>query len=104
MNVEIAQTVLKHYDLPNAKLTFLEQSQNTTFRVEIPTGDKFLLRLHIGIETASNGSLDVWREPLVIQSELLWLNAIAHDTELTVPQPVQNLWGEWVTSFASIAR
>jgi Ser/Thr protein kinase RdoA (MazF antagonist) len=101
MNAEIAQAVLAYYNLPNAQLTFLGQSQNTTFRVETPRGETFLLRLHSGVEAISDGSQDVWREPSVIQSELLWLNAIAHDTELTVPQPVQNRWGEWVTSFSS---
>lgn len=100
MNVETAQAALQYYDLPDAQLTFLGQSQNTTFQVETPSGNKFLLRLHIGIETTSDGSHNVWREPSTIESELLWLNAIAHDTELTVPQPVQNRLGEWVTSFA----
>jgi len=101
MNAEIAQAALMHYDLPNAQLTFLGQSQNTTFKVKTPTGDKFLLRLHVGIEAAGDGSHDGWREPSAIQSELLWLNAIAHDTKLTVPQPVQNRLDQWVTSFAS---
>jgi Ser/Thr protein kinase RdoA (MazF antagonist) len=93
---EIAQTALTHYDLPNVQLVFLGQSQNTTFRVETSTKDKFLLRLHAGIEVAED-SQETWRKPSVIQSELLWLNAIAQDTELTVPQPVQNRLGAWVT-------
>lgn len=101
MNAETAQAALMYYSVTNAQLTFLGQSQNTTFRVEIPTGDKFLLRLHVGIEAVGDGSHDLWREPPVIQSELLWVNAIAHDTELTVPVPMQNRLGEWVTSFAS---
>ncbi|WP_041225917.1 phosphotransferase enzyme family protein [Crinalium epipsammum] len=100
MNVETATSALKYYDLPNAQLTFLGQSQNTTFQVEIPSGNKFLLRLHIGIENTIDGEHNVWREPSTIESELLWLNALAYDTELTVPQPVQNRLGEWVTSFA----
>jgi Ser/Thr protein kinase RdoA (MazF antagonist) len=98
MNAEIALAVLEYYDLPNAQLTFLGQSQNTTWRVETPSGEKFLLRLHTGIEVAGDASNDIWREPSVIDSELLWLNAIAHDTELTVPQPVQNRLGKWSTS------
>lgn len=100
MNEEIAQDALTYYDLPSAHLTFLGQSQNTTFRVEteIPSGDKFLLRLHTSIESPGDDSQDIWREPSVIQSELLWLNAISLDTELTVPQPVQNRLDEWVTS------
>lgn len=101
MNAEMAQAVLTYYDMPNAQVTFLGQSQNTTFRVETSKGDRFLLRLHLGIEVAGDGLYNVWREPPIIQSELLWLNAIAHDTKLTVPQPVQNRLGEWVTSFAS---
>jgi Ser/Thr protein kinase RdoA (MazF antagonist) len=100
MDAEIAQTALTYYDLPHTQLTFLGQSQNTTFKVETSAGDEFLLRLHIGIESTSNSPHDDWREPAAIQSELLWLNAIAHDTNLTVPQPVQNRLGEWVTSFA----
>lgn len=101
MNAETAQAALMYYSVTNAQLTFLGQSQNTTFRVEIPTGDKFLLRLHVGIEAVGNCSHDLWRKPPVIESELLWVNAIAHDTELTVPEPMQNRLGEWVTSFAS---
>jgi Ser/Thr protein kinase RdoA (MazF antagonist) len=101
MNIEIAQAVLANYDTLDAQLTFLGQSQNTTFQVEVPTGDRFLLRLHTGIEAISNSSYDAWRKLPVIQAELLWLNAIAHDTNITVPQPAQNRLGEWVTSFAS---
>jgi Ser/Thr protein kinase RdoA (MazF antagonist) len=95
---EVVQAVLTYYDLQDAQLTFLGQSQNTTFRVETPTKDTFLLRLHRGIEEVGDSLQAVWREPFVIQSELLWLNAIAQDTDLTVPQPVKNRLGEWVTS------
>ncbi len=58
-----------------------------------------MLRLHAGIETATDRPSDIWREPQVIESELLWLNAIAHDTNITVPKPIQNRFGEWVTNF-----
>jgi Ser/Thr protein kinase RdoA (MazF antagonist) len=101
MNAEIAQAVLAYYDLSDAQVTFIGRSQNTTFQVESPKGDKFLLRLHIGIETTSDRLHDFWQEASAIQSELLWLNAIARDTKLTVPQPVQNCLGEWVTNFAA---
>ncbi|HEY9734826.1 MAG TPA: hypothetical protein V6D06_01045 [Trichocoleus sp.] len=97
MNLTIAQAALTQYDLPNAELTFLGQSQNTTFRVDTPSGDQFLLRLHYGIEAADDASQEVWRQPSAIESELLWLNAIAHDTDLVVPQPMQNRVGSWVT-------
>ncbi|WP_190756710.1 phosphotransferase enzyme family protein [Nostoc sp. FACHB-145] len=97
---EIAQAALTHYDLSNVQLKFLGQSQNTTFQVETPTLDKFLLRFHAGIEADGEGLQAAWREPSAIESELLWLNALAIDTQLTVPQPVPNRLGEWVTSIA----
>lgn len=97
---EIAQAALTHYDLSNVQLKFLGQSQNTTFQVETPSKDKFLLKFHAGIEADDEGLQEAWREPSAIESELLWLNALALDTELTVPQPVQNRLGEWVTSIA----
>lgn len=97
MNSETAKAILTHYDLPDARSTFLGRSENATFRVETSTGETFLLRLHIGIDVADYQP--GWREPSVIQSELLWLDAIAHDTALTVPQPVQNRSGEWITYF-----
>jgi hypothetical protein len=66
MNAKIAEAALTYYDLPPAQLTFLGQSQNTKFRVETSSGDRFLLRLHLGIEAASDRSHDAWREPSAI--------------------------------------
>ncbi|MFG6107558.1 hypothetical protein U2F10_35355 [Leptothoe sp. EHU-05/26/07-4] len=98
MNYEIAQAALTYYDLPKVQLSFLEQSQNTTFRVETPAKEMYLLRLHIGVKAAGKSLYESWKKPSIIESELLWLNAIAQDTELTVPQPVQNRLGDWVTN------
>jgi Ser/Thr protein kinase RdoA (MazF antagonist) len=63
MNTDIAQVVLTNYNIFDAQLTFIGKSQNTTFRVETSTGDRFLLRLHSGIETTSDDSTDIWRDP-----------------------------------------
>jgi Ser/Thr protein kinase RdoA (MazF antagonist) len=100
-DTKIAQTALTHYNLLNPQLTFLGKSQNTTYRVDVSTGDRFLLRLHRGIAAAGDCFQTLWQEPSIIQSELLWLNAIAHETELIIPQPVQNRLGEWVTTLTS---
>jgi Ser/Thr protein kinase RdoA (MazF antagonist) len=35
---------------------------------------------------------------MAIESELLWLTALVEETPLTVPQPVPNCSGRWVTS------
>lgn len=62
MNTKIAQDALFHYDLPDAQVIFIGQSQNNTFRVETPTGNKFLLRIHTGIGANKDDSQDVWQE------------------------------------------
>ncbi len=95
MQTDLAEAALIQYNLVGAQLTFLGQSQNTTFRVDASTGEQFLLRLHAGIDS-SGGNAQI-EEPVAIRSELLWLNAIAQDMGLVVPQPVQNRLGEWVT-------
>ncbi|MFM7427088.1 MAG: phosphotransferase enzyme family protein [Elainella sp.] len=95
MNLEIAQVALAQYDLPAVSLTFLGQSQNTSFRIETAPGEVFLLRLHVGL--AADQTPEDWRSPEAIQSELLWLDAIAQETDLSVPQPLLNRLGNWVT-------
>lgn len=98
MNEELAQAALRLYGLPlDARLVFLGESQNTTFQVELPQGSKFLLRLHVGIDSTNN-MLTSWQAPAVIQSELVWLDALRRDTQLTVAQPVRNQADEWVTA------
>lgn len=98
----MAYSALKHYDLPSdAQINFLGQSQNTTFRVETLKGDKFLLRVHVGMGATDDGSLDVWQEMSAIQSELLWLDALRRDTSLTVSQPVRNQSGNWVSEVSN---
>lgn len=104
MNTKIAQDALSHYDLPDAQVIFIGQSQNTTFRVETPTGNKFLLRIHAGIGANKDDSQDVWQELPVVQSELLWLQALHRDTPISVPQPVRNRSGKLVTKVSNPAN
>lgn len=88
---------MAHYELSNAQLTFIGQSQNTTFRAQTSADDKFLLRIHSGIEANSDNIDNVWQHRPVIESELLWLDALHKDTHLTVPRPVRNRSEQLVT-------
>lgn len=103
MKSEIAEDALAHYDVVDAQIHFIGQSQNTTFRVETSKGEEFLLRLHAGISADANDLFDIWQESPTIQSELLWLNALRNDTHLSVPQPIRNRSGEWVTEVLNSA-
>jgi Ser/Thr protein kinase RdoA (MazF antagonist) len=84
-DIKNAQAALTHYHLANPQHTFLGKSQNTTYRVDVSTGDRLLLRLHSGIAAAGDYFQALYQEPSVIQSELLRLDAIAQETELIVP-------------------
>ncbi len=101
MNISISQLALEHYDIGGvALIAFIGQSQNTTFRVEALSGDKFLLRVHMGLDDGEAKS-NQWQEQRSIKSELLWLQALAQETPLRVQRPVANRDGEWVTELPS---
>lgn len=95
---QLAEIALAAYDLGNVQLTPLAHFFNTTFRIdtypqsEDTRGKRYVIRVHRpGAQNAQ-----------VIQSELLWLQALRRDTGLVIPVPVSTQTGELVTC-ASIA-
>ena len=49
-------------------------------------------------DAISRGSLEAyWTAPDAIRSELIWLEALSRESDLTVPEPVRNRRGELVT-------
>lgn len=103
MQEKTASEILNRYMLSHAQVTFIGRSQNTTYRVDTATQGKFLLRIHHGIDTDDDLSQGFWQEPSMIRSELLWLDALRRDTDLVVPEPIQNQDGQWVTELPSSA-
>lgn len=93
---DIAKSVLEQYGLDQGQCCFLGHGGNVTFRVETQA-EKFLLRIHQAISSSHD---DVWQKPEVIESELLWLAALHHDTKLVVQKPIRNLQNRWVTPVA----
>lgn len=70
----------------DAPLTLLNHGENTVFRTRDRNGRTYALRIHrTDYQTAET-----------IQSELRWLEAIRHDTELVVPHPVKGRDGQLV--------
>jgi Ser/Thr protein kinase RdoA (MazF antagonist) len=68
---------LTRYGLGGAQLTLQRYEHNATFRVDAHDGP-FLLRINRpGVHT-----------PDTIGSEMAWLTALRHDTDLRVPEPV----------------
>src|SRR5579884_4139845 len=95
---QLAETALAAYDLGNVQLTPLAHFFNTTFRIdtypqsEDTHGKRYVIRIHRpGAQNAQ-----------VIQSELLWLQALRRDTGLVVPEPVPTRTGELVTCASTV--
>ncbi|MEM1252811.1 MAG: phosphotransferase [Cyanobacteria bacterium P01_H01_bin.21] len=93
---DIAKFALDQYGLGQEQPSFLGHSESVTFRIQTQE-EKFLLRIH---QPISNTNDDVWQKPEVIESELLWLDALHYDTKLVVQKPIRNLQNRWITQVA----
>ena len=82
----IAKAALNQYGLVDEQIQFLGHSENITFYVEAPA-EKFLLRIHQSISPSQD---NIWKQPDIIKSELLWLAALSKDINVTVQEPIQN--------------
>ncbi|MBW4612060.1 MAG: phosphotransferase [Desmonostoc vinosum HA7617-LM4] len=94
----LALTALAHYNISAEQLVFLGHSENVTFCVDTQSTKNqtksFLLRIHYPIAQFRDR---IWQNYAVIESELIWLNALHQDTDVVAPLPVQNLDGAFVT-------
>jgi Ser/Thr protein kinase RdoA (MazF antagonist) len=90
---DIAEAALVQYNLAHGERYFLGHSDSITFRIEVQE-EKFLLRIHQAISDLQD---DIWQKPAVIESELVWLDALARETKLTVQRPIKNPNHQWVT-------
>lgn len=83
---KLAEAALVPYHLDNVGLTLINPIENTTYRVDAASDQRYCLRIHRpGSDVAT------------IRSELLWLAAIRRDTNLVVPDPVVARDGSLVT-------
>ncbi|GMX67017.1 phosphotransferase [Paenibacillus elgii] len=79
----IAREALKQFPVHGERLVYLGKSDNVTFQVKTKQESvNYLMKLHY----AARGS----HSKKTVESELLWLEALAADTGLTVPSPVRN--------------
>jgi Ser/Thr protein kinase RdoA (MazF antagonist) len=88
---KIAEIALTEYGLEGSKLKFITYSGNGLYQVSVPSGTpitpgKYTLRLH----------QPDYMKPKYIESEMEWLSAL-HQEGISVPKPVRNLSGEWLT-------
>jgi Ser/Thr protein kinase RdoA (MazF antagonist) len=72
------------------KAVLINLSENHTFRIDMPSGQRFALRLH----------RPRYQSRTAIGSEMAWLEAITDQTEIPVPRPIPGADGEIVQEVA----
>ncbi len=85
---KLAIQALQLYDLsPASTCSLLNYSENTTYLVEDPENDvRMVLRLN----------RPGYHSKRELESELIWMENIAHSASITVPQPIAGKNGEYV--------
>src|SRR5918995_431543 len=78
----LAEEALVTYGLTPEQLVELAHLENTTFRVDVPGGDRYVLRIH-----RTGGSLvHPPRSVEDVRSETTWLTALRREARLAVPE------------------
>ncbi|MDX8365333.1 phosphotransferase enzyme family protein [Cytobacillus sp. IB215665] len=86
-NIEqVEQLLNNHFKLNVHKISSLGWNDNMTFLIEAHDNNKYVFKQHLGTKTAN-----------MIESELLWLKAIAKDTNLNVQRTIKNTFDELTT-------
>lgn len=93
--LSIAQEALSNYSITCKSVDFIAQSGNTIYKVTDLDNNSYSLRLHLSKGDALES---FWSKPEVIRSEMVWLHALALDTDLTLPSPFKNIRGEFITN------
>lgn len=93
-HLSIAQEALTHYSLTCKSIDFISQSANAIYKITDLEDNSYSLRLPI---SKSENLESFWTSPEALQAEMVWLHALAMDTDLTLPAPVKNIHGEFLT-------
>ncbi|MFN7252900.1 MAG: phosphotransferase enzyme family protein [Anaerobacillus sp.] len=85
--VEIKQMVMNDYNLGGVKqIEFLGESDNVAFRIDTLDEKTYVLKSHKASVSKN-----------MIESEFMWLEALATERTIKVQRPVKNTMGEWTT-------
>src|SRR5215211_5690700 len=83
----LAVDALTAYDIRESRLTPLQHEGNTTFRVDLANGERYVLRIqHPTLRTIE-----------AVRSEMMWLAALRQETDFVVPEPIPTRDGNLLT-------
>lgn len=80
----LAEAALVIYGITPVRLMALDHLENTTFRVDVPGGDPYVLRIH----RTSGSPVHPPRSVEEVRSETTWLAALRWEAGLAVPEPI----------------
>lgn len=89
----LARAALDAYPLQAESLRLLGNFDNTTFRVDDQSGERYVLRIHRTSHSPSHPK----RTPTEVRSEMIWLAALNQAIGPVAPAPVATLDGELLT-------
>ena len=90
----LVRAALTQYPLERPSAVFVRHNENLIFRVTDARNWSWLLRIHL--PTRSNFPPE-FRRPAAIESELLWLAALAAESDIVVQRPLRNRANRMVT-------
>ena len=78
---------LEAYPIDVARVRYLTTESTTMFRVDAKDGSKYVIRLYSEFDSSLAEN----------QTEMVWLSALARDTDLRVVEPVARKDGDYIT-------
>ena len=97
---DVARQALKAYSLADAPCLLLQHSENVTFKVNAGHEAR-LLRIH-SPRSAFMGKHGA--DAKMVNSEMVWLEALRRETDLPVQQPIMNDQSQFVTTITQGKR
>lgn len=82
---QLAINALEHYPIEAERVTLIGNDWNCTFRIETTNGKKYFMRVNVPEYTLAQ-----------TRSELLWMDYLRSQTDITVPMPLQTIEGDYV--------
>ena len=95
--MSIAHIAFSHYPIDTIGVEFLRHNENLTYKITGADEQRHLLRIHKPVTQAFHM---MPMSSALLESELLWLEALACDTNIKVQTPVRNRFNKLVTQIA----
>lgn len=95
----MAREALRGYGVPDADIMFLRHNENAVYRVDMPDGRRYSLRLHVPAEALNKQSLMQRRE--WIEGEMQFIQALNLESEVKVQSPLVTRDGDLVCRLAN---